>query len=109
MQSIGRNATIRIAGAWKPTTAVMYPSVAASEYPGAVDATPMTTFEMNEIAPVLRVGSSVDGAVTVAICAHYAQRRARVQQSDRRATPAFPVSSKGEQRLRAAGDVVQGN
>lgn len=31
MQSIGRKATIITAGAWKPTTAVTKPSVAASE------------------------------------------------------------------------------
>ena len=63
MQSIGANATRKIAGLAKPTPAVAVtkPSVAASEYPGAVDATPMTTFETNEIAPVLRPFSAPEG------------------------------------------------
>src|SRR5262249_37719175 len=79
MQSIGRNATIMIAGAWKPTTAVTKPSVAASEYPGAVAATPITTLERKLIAPLFSVGSSpaAGGAVAVAIHAPYARLGAR--------------------------------
>src|ERR1700730_11184782 len=46
--SIGMNATSNTAGAWTPTplTATMNPSVAAIEYAGAVEATPITTLEM---------------------------------------------------------------
>ena len=42
------NATSSTAGAWTPTpvTRTMAPSVVASEYAGAVEATPMTTLEM---------------------------------------------------------------
>ena len=45
---IGTNEMIRIAGAWMPTpfTATMKPSVVASEYAGAVDAMPITRFDM---------------------------------------------------------------
>ena len=41
------NETSSTAGAWSPMpgTATMKPSVAASEYAGAVDATPITRFE----------------------------------------------------------------
>ena len=50
------NATSITAGACTPTplTATMKPSVAASEYAGAVEATPMTMFETYPIAPFFR-------------------------------------------------------
>ena len=56
MQSIGMKATRSTAGAASPTpcTATMNPSVAARLYPGAVEATPMTTFESELTAPDLR-------------------------------------------------------
>src|SRR3954451_12329874 len=43
--SIGMNATMKTAGACSPATATTNPRVAASEYPGATDATEMTRFE----------------------------------------------------------------
>src|ERR1700694_1803804 len=54
--SIGMNATSSTAGACTPTplTATMNPRVAAIEYAGAVEATPMTMFEMYPIAPFFR-------------------------------------------------------
>ncbi len=50
MSSIGRKASQRIAGAWKPTSSATKPSTAARLYPGAVEATPMTTLETKPIA-----------------------------------------------------------
>src|SRR5438552_1886988 len=49
---MGRNDTSSTAGAWTPTppSATMKPSVAASEYAGAVEATPITTLERKPIA-----------------------------------------------------------
>src|ERR1700694_2801917 len=47
------NATSSTAGAWTPTplTAATNPRVAASEYAGAVEATPITTLETYPMAP----------------------------------------------------------
>ena len=60
MQNIGTNETSSTAGACVPTpaTATSRPSVAAIEYAGAVDATPITTLETKPIAPLRRPGSS---------------------------------------------------
>ena len=48
MNSIGMKDTMMTAGLWTPipATATMNPTVAARLYPGAVDATPMTTLLM---------------------------------------------------------------
>src|ERR1700689_4337562 len=50
MNSIGTKATIRIAGPPNLAATTNPGSAAASEYAGAVDATPMTTFVANEMA-----------------------------------------------------------
>src|ERR1700693_6174764 len=50
MNSIGTKATIRIAGTPNFADATRAGSAAASEYAGAVDATPMTTFDANDMA-----------------------------------------------------------
>src|ERR1700683_1511420 len=50
MNSIGTKATIRIAGTPNLAAATSAGSAAASEYAGAVDATPMTTFDANDMA-----------------------------------------------------------
>src|SRR5579871_2870637 len=58
MKNIGMNATHMIAGDANPTDAATTPSDAARLYPGAVEATPMTTLEMNPSAPDFRPFSS---------------------------------------------------
>src|SRR5262249_6991871 len=60
ISNIGTNDTSSTAGACTPTplTATMKPSVAASEYAGAVEATPITTFERKPIAFFFRPLSS---------------------------------------------------
>src|ERR1700719_2319895 len=50
MNSIGTKARIRIAGTPNFAAATSAGSAAASEYAGAVDATPMTTFDANDMA-----------------------------------------------------------
>src|SRR5215213_1076816 len=63
--------TSRTAGACSPipATATMKPSVAASEYPGAVDATPMTRLETNPSASFFRPLSPTCGLGTgVMVC-----------------------------------------
>ena len=52
MNSIGTKASQRIAGDWKPTSIATKPRTAARLYPGAVEATPMTTLERKPRAPV---------------------------------------------------------
>ena len=54
MNSIGTNAITITIGVWKTTIATTAPMVAASEYAGAVDETPMTTLDSSPSAPVLR-------------------------------------------------------
>jgi hypothetical protein len=88
MRNIGTNETSSTAGAWVPTpaTATSSPSVAASEYAGAVDATPIATLEANPIAPARRPGGGLPidsvagsraGATVVAILrsSHLFRRR----------------------------------
>src|SRR5215208_3859045 len=53
MNSIGRNASNMMIGDLSPTVWATPPRVAARLYPGAVDATPMTTLESRPIAPSL--------------------------------------------------------
>ena len=50
MNSIGTKARIRIAGTPNFAAATSAGSAAASEYAGAVEATPMTTFDANDMA-----------------------------------------------------------
>ena len=52
MKNSGMNETMMIAGLWTPTPTISTknPTVAAKLYAGAVDATPITMFEMYEIA-----------------------------------------------------------
>src|SRR6266536_5753331 len=52
--SIGMKANSMMIGARVPTSWLISPSVAARLYPGAVEATPMTTLESRPIAPSLR-------------------------------------------------------
>src|ERR1700735_4787706 len=64
MQNIGTNETSSTAGACVPTpaTATSSPSVAAIEYAGAVDETPITTLDRKPIAPVFSPAGSATGA-----------------------------------------------
>src|ERR1700720_4169880 len=50
MNSIGTKARIRIAGTPNFAAATSAGSAAASEYAGAVEATPITTFDANDMA-----------------------------------------------------------
>src|SRR5215218_2918560 len=53
MSSMGTNASHRTAGDCSPTAAATKPKVAARLYPGAVEATPITTLERKPSAPPL--------------------------------------------------------
>ena len=50
MKNIGMNDASSAAGAWTPTITTSEPMTAASEYAGAVDASPMTRASTNPIA-----------------------------------------------------------
>ena len=72
MQNIGTNETSRTAGAWVPTppTATSRPSVAASEYAGAVEATPIATLEAKPIAPARSPRGGASSTDSVACVGH---------------------------------------
>src|SRR4051794_9934983 len=70
MRSIGTKAASMMAGACTPTpaTATTRPSDAARLYPGAVEATPMTTLDTKPIAPVFRPFSPASDPVVAGAC-----------------------------------------
>ena len=53
ISAIGTNDASRMPGALTPASAVTAPMIAASEYAGDVDASPMTSASTNPIAPAL--------------------------------------------------------
>src|SRR5688572_9525600 len=62
MNRIGRNAISMMTGAFAPTSWLMPPRTAATLYPGAVEATPITMLDSRPIAPSLRPLPATPGA-----------------------------------------------
>src|SRR5690349_6097968 len=111
ISSIGTNAITKAMGACSPTASTTNPSVAASEYTGAVDARPMTVDPKSPSVPVARPLPSFDagagaGAGVVGVDIEPPRSCRHAQASTPSATPWGSAVDEVGQRARPRLDVI---